>query len=139
MYDEIVKSLRTCADDCNSSCKYHGVYMDSFTEVLLDEAANAIEELQQMVDASILKSDAEIIISEVAKAQPKWIPIEEQLPEEWKTVLTFQPTTTDDKGIIQTCVYIGIPGKWRQAWNHEFLELPVTHWMPLPEPPKGET
>ena len=66
----------------------------------------------------------------------EWISVKERLPEVWKTVLTFQPTTTYDKGIIQTCVYIGNPGKWRQAWNHEFLELPVTHWMPLPEPPK---
>jgi hypothetical protein len=66
----------------------------------------------------------------------EWISVEERLPEVWKTVLTFQPTTTDDKGIIQTCVYIGNPGRWRVAWNHEFLELPVTHWMPLPEPPK---
>lgn len=69
----------------------------------------------------------------------KWISVMDRLPEEWKTVLTFQPTPTDDKGIIQTCVYIGIPGKWRQAWNHDFLELPVTHWMPLPEPPQKES
>lgn len=42
------------------------------------QAADAIEELSRSVDASIPKSDAEIIISEVAKAQPKWIPVTEE-------------------------------------------------------------
>ena len=39
----------------------------------------------------------------------------------------------------ESAVYIGVPGKWRVTWNHEMLDAnSVTHWMPLPQPPKGE-
>lgn len=112
MYNKLIKRLRE-----NHSEEFGDKWDFAFAcQQAMHEAADTIEEL----------------------SKPKWIPCSERLPKEWKIVLTFQPTTTDDKGIIQTCVYIGIPGKWRQAWNHEFLELPVTHWMPLPELPKEE-
>lgn len=129
MYDELVERLRFLA----KQGKRYGMAVVSF-----QEAADAIEELSREYEslAKTVNETAEWLHN---RNTARWIPVTERLPEEWKTVLTFQPTTTDDKGIIQTCVYIGIPGKWRQAWNHEFLELPVTHWMPLPEPPKGET
>lgn len=47
--------------------------------LLLGESADAIEELSKLVDESIPKDDAEIIIAEVAK--PRWIPVTERLPE----------------------------------------------------------
>ena len=55
----------------------------------------------------------------------RWISVEERLPEEDKTVLTW-----GKQGVILL------------DWRHDnkwccFGE--VTHWMPLPEPPKEET
>lgn len=47
--------------------------------LLLGESADAIEELSKLVDESIPKDDAEIIIEEVAN--PRWIPVTERLPE----------------------------------------------------------
>lgn len=64
-----------------------------------------------------------------------WISVKDRMPGEWMTVLTFQPALSDGWGLIRTAVYIGT-GKWREAERHELMELPVTHWMPLPEPPK---
>lgn len=129
MYEELLTDIRYCVSD--KPCgEYKHIEEFCCDTTLLEKAADAIEELANWWSMAKTLSDM---------VMPKWISVAERLPEEWKTVLTFQPTTTDDRGIIQTCVYIGIPGKWRQAWNHELLKLPVTHWMPLPEPPKEET
>lgn len=62
----------------------------------------------------------------------KWIPVTERLPEEWVPVLV-----NSKYGFITTAIYIGIHGKWRFTQTHVFFEYDsVTHWMPLPEPPK---
>lgn len=66
-----------------------------------------------------------------------WVSTNDRMPGEWMTVLTFQPALSGGWGLIRTAVYIGT-GKWREAERHELMELPVTHWMLLPEPPKGE-
>ena len=52
----------------------------------------------------------------------------------WKQVLIYSR-----HDFCESAFYIGVPGKWRVTWNHEMLDADsVTHWMPLPEPPKGE-
>lgn len=62
----------------------------------------------------------------------KWIPVTKQLPKEWEAVLVWSCC-----GFCEVAVYLGTPGKWRVCWNHAMLdEDTVTHWMPLPEPPK---
>ena len=63
----------------------------------------------------------------------EWIPVTERLPEEWTDVLVFSRF-----GFIETAVYTGAHGKWRIGWNGDMIEADsITHWMPLPEPPKG--
>lgn len=65
---------------------------------------------------------------------PQWISVKDRLPEPWKQVLIYSL-----HDFCESAVYIGVPGKWRVTWNHEMLDADsVTHWMPLPEPPKGE-
>lgn len=69
---------------------------------------------------------------EDAPAAHGWIPVGEQFPEEWVDVLVWSWC-----GFCEVAVYLGIPGKWRVTWNHALLEEgSVTHWMPLPKPPK---
>ena len=64
----------------------------------------------------------------------EWISVDDELPEAWKQVLIYSR-----HDFCESAVYIGVPGKWRVTWNHEMLEADsVTHWMPLPEMPKGE-
>ena len=59
--------------------------------------------------------------------KPKWISVKERLPEEDTAVLTYR-----ESGIEVEC-------RWHRGWdNDEFTCCQVTHWMPLPEPPKGE-
>ena len=69
---------------------------------------------------------------------PEWISVEERLLDEWREVLAYMPIHSDEKNphMIRICWYIG-NGKWRETEYGEIVELRITHWMPLPEPPKG--
>lgn len=58
----------------------------------------------------------------------RWIPVEERLPEKWQNVLTVR---TDGGFRLD---FIGSAGVWYE--DVDFVRYPVTHWMPLPEPPK---
>ena len=64
----------------------------------------------------------------------EWISVKDGLPEDWTDVLILSRF-----GFLETAVYTGAPGKWRVGWNGDMLEAnSITHWMPLPNPPKGE-
>ena len=67
----------------------------------------------------------------------QWISVKDRLPEEWESVITFQPSLAGDRGLIRIGVYIG-SNKWRECERHDMMDLPVTHWMPMPEGPKEE-
>lgn len=60
---------------------------------------------------------------------PKWIPVTERLPEEMKTVLAWTPMGE----FSETAMWTGI--RWEKTWDFDTI-YSVTHWMPLPEPPK---
>jgi hypothetical protein len=62
----------------------------------------------------------------------KWIPVTERLPEEKGDVLVCD--TRED--FVSTWEYLG-----NDLWLYDnifWCTDDVTHWMPLPEPPKGE-
>ena len=66
-----------------------------------------------------------------ADAKPKWISVKERLPERNEWVLTYyedgmQRVKKYDIDGFPILLTIGL--EW----------VSVTHWMPLPEPPKGE-
>jgi len=64
-------------------------------------------------------------------AQPKWIPVTERLPDERKWVLCQCRANIRMVLRLQN-------GYWHQDSEHEYMKSFVTHWMSLPEPPKGE-
>ena len=60
----------------------------------------------------------------------KWISVKDRLPEMYKNVLVIR---TDGKIRFDA---IGSLNVWyEEVWH---TGNPVTHWMPLPQPPKGE-
>lgn len=61
----------------------------------------------------------------------EWIPVTERLPEKdgWYLV--------SDGFISWTAMFLGEKTVW--AGNFKFGLTGITHWMPLPEPPKEET
>lgn len=55
----------------------------------------------------------------------EWVSVDERLPEESMTVITCNA-----EGEVDTDYY--------GYYSLGFSDKTVTHWMPLPEPPKGE-
>ena len=79
----------------------------------------------------------------------EWIPVTERLPERDKEVLLIVHGW-EDRLYYTGCLHrqeaerswmTGIESKasdWK-IWGFSYLREPiVTHWMPLPDPPKGE-
>lgn len=72
--------------------------------------------------------DARDYILKLEASVPRWIPVEERLPEEKELVLVHY---TDD----WMPVAFLLNGNWFNSGG-ERSWLSVTHWMPLPEPPE---
>ena len=74
----------------------------------------------------------------------KWIPVTERLPESKEKILVYggnidiwhngvkQPMPSIFTGYMR-----GLDEGWF-TWDSDYYISDVTHWMPLPEPPKGE-
>lgn len=137
MYDELIGNLRAKAT--------HFHFNDE-TSLLLCKAADAIEDLIVALTAS-----NEVI----AKSKQQWIPVTERLPEEEGKYLTvFTINTIPPRPVIEVCCYAKDlykvdkydfqdkkrkPGFYQYDSEWGFFEMSdITHWMPLPEPPKEE-
>ena len=56
--------------------------------------------------------------------------------QEWISVKDRLPDETKDEYVLVVCDYHGkIKVETRKMWH---IDSVVTHWMPLPQPPKGE-
>lgn len=74
--------------------------------------------------------------ADVAAMIPRWISVEERLPEHWHM-------DDKDRTLINYLVYspeygvdIGNYIKSAKRWVCMGLPMNITHWMPLPEPPE---
>ena len=68
----------------------------------------------------------------------KWISVDDRLPEDSNDGFADAVLVTD--GFVQHMAYF-VGGEWRFAESGEIKEpmwYRITHWMPLPQPPKGE-
>ena len=87
-------------------------------------------------DAIDMKSDDEYIADHLIAngvTVQKWIPVSERLPEDNQDVLAYMQNSIESR--IFPANYH--KGWWEDCiWNTRVLS--VTHWMPLPEAPKGE-
>lgn len=65
--------------------------------------------------------------------QDGWISVEEDLPDNDITVLTVT-----EEGFVYTNYLVEARGSaWDCIWKFDFTSSPITHWQPLPQPPKG--
>ena len=64
----------------------------------------------------------------------KWIPVTERLPEDNSNVLAY--LRIGEEGRIYPAHYA--KKKWFDCIFNTPTTRTTTHWMPLPEPPKGE-
>lgn len=63
----------------------------------------------------------------------RWIPVTERLPEDGKYVLCFM--RDEELTLFRILKWGSVDWRWDDdcEWHYE---TDVTHWMPLPEPPK---
>lgn len=88
--------------------------------------------------------DALAYIQRLEAAQPKWISVEERLPEDDVEVLVYIASKKENvDSVIAITHYThsmygyNIEG-WCSPWQYCFWDREVTYWMPLPEPPKED-
>ena len=79
--------------------------------------------------STILEVCATIRAAPAVDAAPKWISVEERLPEEVSRVLVV--LQSGDHRTIHTATYNELG--W---WLATYKDGTVLYWMPLPEPPK---
>lgn len=133
--EKLIEILRgKCAVCKRSSC--NGKYWQLSSCPATCEAADALEQLQAENDR--LKEEVQ---------QMRWVPVEERFPEDrlpaGRKQITVMVATKAGKVTIASRVfepereYYGkkYPARW--VWSR-WLNHYVTHWMPLPSPPKEE-
>ena len=81
------------------------------------------------------------------KEIPRWIPVTKRLPEVGKDVLIYAIGKSDDLSsviaITNRMIFRLFPTSegtemWKSPWQYFTDNYEITHWMPLPEPPKEE-
>lgn len=131
-YEEIKKALECCSDadgfdgDC-VRCPYKGelwcgdkIKIDALAYI--QQLENHIGELTEMV-------------AQLEAAQPKWISVEERLPDAGEKVMICGV-----KNGMQIGAFMGLshPGENRKWWWKKNTVIEVTHWMPLPSMPEPQ-
>ena len=101
------------------------------------------ERLIELLDAAFLESDANYGMPSTSQVADhliangvtiqRWIPVTERLPDSGKYVLLYC-----SDGLYGEGHYRAYENKWYLS-KITYKSIPdVTHWMPLPEAPKGE-
>lgn len=131
MYDGLVMRLR---DKARLEREYNS------TGALEDEAADAIEELQKAV---LRLEDESGILDELPMYQQPvgWISTTEKLPEKANHYLVYVKCECDGELVSawEQVAWFCEKFYWEHVQGDDVFKETVTHWMPLPEPPKEET
>lgn len=99
---------------------------------ILNEMYELANEAQKQALA-IAQRDIEFVDFMPDVPVQRWIPVTERLPEPFALVLVEMPGEKPFKTVREG--FISRDGVWHSAlYDREPGE--VTHWMPLPEPPK---
>ena len=119
---QIASSLDECFCHCFKGCD--DCAMTDRDPILEDCAGNLAEMAVDLIRAQA-KRIAEL------ESERRWIPVVEKLPEDWADVLVRLQC---GDGVVA----VKSGPIWRARWTNTRLDRDPTHWMPLPQPPKGE-
>ena len=141
MYDELIKKIRHCATDPMHCLSCVEDKDGRCFARLMTQGADAIEALSKLALDEHNRAA-------VAAWENRWIPVTERLPEEngrylvrYKRDIVLDYTEVHDDEVRIMKFFVG------DGWRYPFLCQPelrkaeqqtVTHWMPLPEPPKED-
>ena len=111
----------------------------SCQDVLCAEAAEAMEELLAYEDLyRDLADEGKRAAMKFRDACPKWISVEERLPENSIGVLVTDGTDVSEGWLCTCSSKEGAKVVWGLGSNDDGPYGPITYWMPLPEPPAKE-
>lgn len=82
-----------------------------------------------------IMADALALIQQFESSVPRWISVEERMPKRYEHVLVATRFTDEGEQDVEVA-YLAID-RWRKPDGPLYGK--VTHWMPLPEPPKAES
>jgi hypothetical protein len=135
MYEELVKRLLYIANsDTNIKSNHIGLTMIQAADAIeeLSKLANAIPHVCECCVGCELEKknggcDHAFVLSPkramIYLSKPRWVPVTERLPDDGVYVLAY--SADDDYMCVEA--------------RHKFAAFQITHWMPLPTPPKEET
>lgn len=156
--DEVTEYLRCGGANCDNACasmfdrlgvedcktwRVHGYVQQLEERVAHLDALNqqnlSVITMQERTRARLVEQ-----ISQLESLAPRWISVEERLPEDDVNVLIYAVSNGDD---VDSCIAMtsythrmhgfNIEG-WRSPWQYFFFDYMITHWMPPPEPPKED-
>ena len=150
MYEDLIKRLREL-QAITEHCDEHSCFECENRELCdkhdnktvsgtYKEAADAIENLDY-IEEMIRLHEAQrqnLITLMNEEPEPEWIPVTERLPSYGDWVLGIGPQNG-----YYVCEYRGMShfvyGGDSPWFSSKGKAVNITHWMPLPEPPKEET
>ena len=104
---------------------------EKLVELLYDNNVFCDQKIEGLADDVMHIIDNGVTVQE-------WISVKDRLPEDSNDGFADAVLVTD--GFVQHMAYF-VGGEWRFAESGEIKEpmwYRITHWMPLPQPPKGE-
>jgi len=132
-HDALEKGLLCCVS-CKEPFTKENVHTEAgWREVHISQMCeDCFDECCKESDESIEKFEAEIQAAYergLKDGAPKWVSVHDMTPELERWVLIYIP----DPGDVRIGMFQG--SRWI---TYRAIEVEVSHWMPLPAPPKGE-
>ena len=87
-----------------------------------------------MTEKDLIIQDLRRENAKLRASVPKWISVNDRLPEDESDVLAY--SRNGEEGRIYPANYA--KGVWFDCIFNTPATDTTTHWMPIPEPPKGE-
>ena len=113
-------------------CIYYNDKTSMCSQNIARDALGYVQRLERQISELTEK------VMQLEALQQKWISVEDRLPDVEVLAANFAPKTYGYKEYIIGYVSRGTePGKCYAENDFEIL-YNVTHWMPLPEPPKED-
>lgn len=106
------------------------------------KAMTNIEVISEGIETAIAIIETQEDAKYVNDNTPRWISVSEKLPMPDTRVLA-SAIDNDGGSIVVITEYthrlygLGVTG-WIEPWQYFSCNYIITHWMPLPEAPKGE-
>lgn len=135
--EELILAMNAGARAIENTKRYHGVV---YTK---DVFSGNPQEIPYLQAAKVLREVSDAPAADVAPVV--WIPVTDRLPEVgtrsngWGDVTVI---ATNGKFVLpliyeRAIVRGKVVWRWKWLWDRIYDGKPVTHWMTLPEPPKG--